>query len=93
MENVSLRTGVDSMLYLAKNGGNFWKSNNPPVISSQFPRTRAFPIIDHSQTSSVLGVSSKQLTKSMVYNSQLAQSIEQRVFINCSVVGLMSVKS
>ena len=93
MENVSLRTGVDSMLYLAKNGGNFWESNNPPVISSQFPRTRAFPIIDLSQTCGVLGVSSKQLTKSMVYNSQATQSIEQRVFINCSVEGLMSVKS
>ena len=43
MENVALRTGATSMLYLAKNGQK--GANNPVAISSQFPRTRAFPII------------------------------------------------
>ena len=43
MENVALRTGVASMLYLAKNGKR--GTNNQTAISSQFPRIRAFPII------------------------------------------------
>ena len=50
-----------------------WKKGGKPLGSDQSSVSKDSIIFDHSRTWSTLGSSSKQLTKSMVYNSQLTQ--------------------
>jgi hypothetical protein len=60
-------------------------TNNQVAVSCQFPTTRN--ISEHSQTCSVLGASSRQLTTSMVYHSQVAQ----RMVSSCQNVNVPEI--